>query len=423
MPRFWRRLRRIRRSNIVATVTPIALIVLMAVLGGSDEAEIFEPPESVSRAPDAALIIPAGEPIVLGFSGPLTGPLTTGNFDADAAIAGVLRWKELNGDLIHGHPVDLVGEDDGGTEEDVAIVAATLLLERPRLVAIVGPSFSAAAEATIETYARAGVVMISGSATATGLTLSQPQPTFFFRTAFTNADQGPLQGDLLIERIGVGTAFIIDDGEAYGLDLADSAQAHLTAAGWDVQRDSIAPNTVDFTELVGRVISAGSEAVVFEGFNPEGALLLAQLRDAGYEGLFVAGDGVASERAFLQVLGDTAEGALLTGCPQELPTDFQRLWQAGGGGDAPVSSLLSNTADAAYVLMDAVARVAVPQTDGTLVIDPLALRAAIAETDIVGWASGQRVVFDDRGDRGGDAQEAGLIPCEVRDGRFVEVAS
>ena len=423
MPRLWRRLRRIRRSNFVVTTVLVVLVVLMQVLDFETEAEVFQPPEAVSRSPEAPLVIPAGEPIVLGFSGPLTGPLATGNFDASAAIAGVLRWKELNGDLIHGHRVDLVGEDDGGTEEDVALVAANLLLARSRLVAIVGPSFSAAAQATIETYAQAGVAMVSGTATATTLTLSQPQPAFFFRTAFTNADQGPLQGELLIDRIGVGTAFIVDDREAYGVDLADSAQAHLSAAGWIVHRGSIAPGTVDFTELVGQVIRAESEAVVFEGFNPEGALLLVQLRDAGYEGLFVAGDGVASEVAFLSVLGDAAEGAILTGCPQELASDFQRLWRAGGGGDAPVASLLSNTADAAYILMDAVARVAVPQPDGSLVIEPMALRAAIAETDVVGWASGQRIVFDDRGDRVGDAQEAGLIPCEVRDGQFVELAS
>ena len=63
------------------------------------------------------------------------------------------------------------------------------------------------------------------------------------------------------------------------------------------------------------------------------------------------------------------------------------------------------------------------QEDGSLLIDPGELRAAIAETDIVGWASGQRVAFDDRGDRVGTGLEAGLIACEVRDGRFVEVAS
>ena len=158
---------------------------------------------------------------MLGFSGPLSGPLATlGGAEANAAIVGVLRWKELNGDLIRGHRVDLVGEDDGGTEQDVAVVAARLLLARPRLVGIVGPAFSATAVDTLDIYSDAGVIMISGSASRTDLTLTQAEPGFFFRTAFANAVEGPRQAEILIERLATGTAFIIDDREAYGIDLA-----------------------------------------------------------------------------------------------------------------------------------------------------------------------------------------------------------
>ena len=179
MPRVWRRLRRIRRSNFVVTTLLITALVLMVVVNFDSEAEVFEPPEAVSRSPETPMVIPAGEPIVLGFSGPLTGPAArlTGIL-ANTAIAGALRWKELNGDLIHGHRVDLVGEDDGGTEEDVAVVAANLLLARPRLVGIVGPIFSATVVATIDIYADAGVIIISGSASRTDLTLTQSEPGF-----------------------------------------------------------------------------------------------------------------------------------------------------------------------------------------------------------------------------------------------------
>jgi len=108
--------------------------------------EIFSAPEVVvDRSPQTPIIIPPGEPIVLGYSGPLTGALS--NEMPDFAIAGVLAWKELNGDEIHGHPIDLVGEDDGGVEPDIAVTAARLLIERPRLVGIVGPAFSSAAAA------------------------------------------------------------------------------------------------------------------------------------------------------------------------------------------------------------------------------------------------------------------------------------
>lgn len=405
----------------MVTAILIVVVVLMQVLNFESDAEVFEAPQAVARFQDTPIVIAAGAPILLGYAGPLSGPLA--DQTPNIAITGVLRWKELNGDLIQGHAVDLVGEDDGGTVDDVAVVAANLLIARPGLVGIVGPTFSTAAGATIEIYAAAGIVMISGSATRRDLTLTQSQPPFFFRTAFTNAIQGARQAEILIDRIGTGGAFIIDDGEAYGIDLAQSAVVSLSDAGWTIERVSVPQGTVDFSNLIEQIRAVAPDAVIFEGFNPDGALLLRQLRDGGYTNLFVAGQGVVSQTGFLDVLGARAEGAILTGCPDALSDDFLRLWREGGGGATPIIPLVGNNADAAFVLIDAVARVADPQPDGSLVIDPRALRDAVAGTNLVGWASGQPIAFDSQGDRVGQGAAAGLVACEVRNGAFVEIGS
>ena len=181
---------------------------------------------------------------------------------------------------------------------------------------------------------------------------------------------------------------------------------------------------MDFSETIARIGSAGADAVIYEGFNPDGALLLGQLRDSGYTGTFVGGDGVVSQVGFPDVLGDRAEGAILTGCPDTLSGDFLRVWQAGGGDTVPpIIPFLGSTADAAFLLIDAVARVAEPQPDGSLLIHPLKLRDAIAATQTVGWASGRAIAFDQQGDRLGSGADTGLVACEVRDGAFVEIAS
>jgi ABC-type branched-subunit amino acid transport system substrate-binding protein len=421
MLRFWRRLRRIRRSNLVVTTILIVLLVLFQVLGSQSEAEIFSAPEVVDRSPQTPIIIPPGEPIVLGYSGPLTGALS--DETPDFAIAGVLGWKELNGDEIHGHPIDLVAEDDGGVEADIAVTAARLLIDRPRLVGIVGPAFSGAAAAAVDIYNAAGVVAVSGSATRTDLTLSQPQPSFFFRTAFTNAAEGPLQAQILIDRLGTGTAFIIDQAEPFSLDLAISAQSELLIAGWTAVRSAVPTGTVDFTSLVSTILEIAPDAVLFEGFNPDGALLLGQLRDAGYAGLFLGGDALVSQSAFIDVLGEEAEGAVFTGCAVALSDQFNRIWFEGGAPGLPSISLSGNTADAAFLLMAAIAEVAEPLPDGSLRIDPVRLRDAVAATDMTGWATGQHIAFDRNGDRVGLGEEAGLVACEVQGGVFVEVTS
>ncbi len=298
-----------------------------------------------------------------------------------------------------------------------------MLIERPRLVGVVGPAFSGAAAAAIDTFAAAGVVTISGSATRTDLTLSQAQPSFFFRTAFTNAAEGPLQAQILVDRLGVGNAFIIDQAEPFSIDLAISAQSELLISGWTAVRSAVAPGTVDFTSLIATILEIAPDAVVFEGFNPDGALLLGQLRDAGYAGVFLGGDALVSQAAFIDVLGGDAEGAIFTGCAVALSDDFTRIWSATGAPTLPQISLTGNTADAAFLLIDAVAEVAEPLPDGSLRIDPIRLRDAIAAVETIGWATGQSIAFDRNGDRMGQGTETGLVACEVRNGAFVELTS
>ena len=243
--------------------------------------------------------------------------------------------RATNGDLIHGHAVELVGEDDGGTIDDIAVVAANLLIDRPGLVGIVGPAFSSAADATIDLYAAAGIVMISGSATRRDLTLNQSQPGFFFRTAFTNTIQGARQAEILIDRITTGSAVIIDDGEDYGIDLARKRVTGLRDAGWTTLRITVPQGTVDFSAVIERIQAAAPDAVIFEGFNPDGALLLGQLRESGYGEMFVTGDGVVSQSGFLDVLGADAEGAILTGCPEQLSDEFVEIWEDTSGRSHP----------------------------------------------------------------------------------------
>ena len=89
----------------------------------------------------------------------------------------------------------------------------------------------------------------------------------------------------------------------------------------------------------------------------------------------------------------------------------------------PFISLTGNTADAAFLLTAAIAEVAEPLPDGSLRIDPVRLRDAVAATDMIGWATGQRIAFDRNGDRIGQGEEAGLVACEVEGGAFVEVTS
>ena len=259
--------------------------------------------------------------------------------------------------------------------------------------------------------------MISGSVTRSDLTTGQTAPEFLFRTSFTNSQEGALQARYVSEGLGAATACVIDDSEAYGTDLANSLQADLRPSGVEVTRESInVKEDVDFSELAAQIAADNPGVVVFAGFNPEGALLYRQLRDAGYAGPFLSGDGVVSVSDFIEPLGELAEGAIFAGCSLTLPEEFLSDYVEIIGRE-PETAFPAQYADAATVLLDALAQVAEEQPDGSLRIEPLELRAAVAAAELAGVSGA--VAFDENGDRVGEGAEVGLQMCEIEGGRFV----
>ena len=224
------------------------------------------------------------------------------------------------------------------------------------------------------------------------------------------------------------TAYLIDDGESYGQDLAEAARRTLESNGVAVTRESIRRGDVDFSGLAKRIATANPGFVGFAGFNPEAALLYRQLRDAGYSGPFGAGDAAASVLTFVDPVGaQAAEGVYFVGCSPSLPDDFRSDYKKIHGSEPQASAFTAQYADATTILLDAVAQVAEEQGDGSLRIDPARLRDAVRATNREDGVSGH-LAFDEYGDRTSSAsdlteqaQDLGLAACQVHDGKLVQL--
>jgi len=424
------------RTRLVwAIAVAAAAIVGAAGCGNDDDAPSESDP---TRSPDTPIVIPAGRPIVVGVSTALTGPVgERGTEYRDAVIVSVNRWKTANGGQIGGHEIEVRAEDDGCAEADQAGIAARRLVGVAGLVGVVGPQCSGGAIAAMPVYGHAGVVSISGSATRTDLTTDQAAEDFFFRTAYRNDLEGTFVALFIVETVRAESVYLIDDDEPFGKDLATEAQRLLEDAGVSVVRRSVSQGTVDFALLAAEVASLSPDFVAFAGFNPEAALIYRQIRDAGYPGLFGAGDGAASVTGFVEPVGaDAAEGVLFSGCQYPLAHDFIEDFIDAHGGQ-PSATFTAQYADATTVLLDAVKAVAKDRDDGSLEIDPGDLRDAVRATSIKDGVSGA-LAFDTHGDRvpepGDDLSELqgraftmrediftalGLIPCQVQNGALV----
>jgi branched-chain amino acid transport system substrate-binding protein len=419
------------------------LALAVAATACASNEETADDLADVSLRPDAQspIVVPAGEPMVIGMSAPLTGPdEALGIEDRDAVIAGVEQWKTANGDQIKGHDIEVRAEDDGCTEADITVQAAERLLRREGLVGVIGPNCSAGAQAAIPIYAQAGIVAISGSATESALSTRQPEGRFFFRTAYRNDLEGTLAGLFASVALQAEKAYLIDDGELYGTDLANAAQRALRDNDVVVTRESVRRGMVDFSQLAAKIVAENPDLVGFAGFNPEAALLYRQLRDAGYAGIFGSVDAAASVPSFVEPVGAAAEGVVFAGCSLTLPPDFVAQFEDVHGGRPEASAFVAQDADAVTILLDAVAQVAVEQADASLTIDPAALRDAVRATSLEGGLSGS-FAFDENGDRiprkgdvlsqvvdealsSGDIDifvDLGLVPCQVQDGKLVNL--
>lgn len=409
------------------------LAVLVAALlgagcgGGDDAADATR--QTTPGAPGAAgqITIAPADPVVVGVSTALTGPVgERGTEYRDAVVLGVLLWQEANGDEIRGHPIEVWSEDDGCTEADQTAVAAGRLLALRSLVGVVGPQCSSGAAAVLPTYDRAGVVAISGSATATALTAGRAPGGFFFRTAFRNDLQGNVVGDFVAATLRAETVVLVDNGETYGQDLAASTERYLTRAGVSVTRASAPQGTIDFSAFADRIAGATPDAVGYAGFNPDAALFYRQLRDAGYAGDFGSFDAAASRREFVLPLGEIADGVYFAGCAIELPEEFRSRF-ADIHGSPPSAPFNGQYADAVHALLDAVAATAREGADGSLTIDRRELRDAVRATGIGDGLTGS-IEFDELGDRasgradpGERAADLGLTGCQVRDSQLVTI--
>ena len=146
---------------------------------------------------------------------------------------------------------------------------------------------------------------------------------------------------------------VIDDGDPYGKTLADAfIPAFEEAGGTVLAHERVARGTADFDTFARQVITGDPDIVVFEGLDPEGALLLRDLREAGFEGDFVGPDSLFNARDFIGTGGTATEGAVLTAGPvpdQAFTDRFNARF-----GRIPSTSFVLQAYDSTRALLEAV---------------------------------------------------------------------
>jgi branched-chain amino acid transport system substrate-binding protein len=409
----------------------IALLTLAMACGdddddddGGDDGGSATATQGTDETPDGngggenVITIGPGEPIKVGITAVLSGDLVAlGETVRDAAILAAEDFGQ-----VHGHDVEIVTADDL-CDASGAEPAAQQLLAEEGLVAVIGSICSGVNVTVQPTYEEAGITQVSSGSTAVSVTAPEGREPFdtFLRTVVHDGVQGVKQAEYATEVLGATSAFSGHDTDAYGTGLKDVFNESFEELGGTiVGTEGWEKGQTDFSALVTTVTTENPDLVYVAGFDPEAAAFLRQLRDAGYEGDFMGGDGVITEQ-FLTLTEEASEGAVLSKpAPVEQTealTNFADAFQEKYGYAYDEQPYAPTSYDAYQVIFDAL--VAVAEVDGdSLVIDLDALNDAMYESNFEGLSG--HIEFDEKGDVVATAGKPQIVFSVVENGEYVQ---
>ncbi|MDX6412466.1 MAG: branched-chain amino acid transport system substrate-binding protein [Gaiellaceae bacterium] len=228
----------------------LATLALVAVAGIAVAAA-----PAGGRAPAAAS---CGTPVI-GMSAPISGAAgAIGRDQLHWAEYYMARWNEQ-------HPTFKVALRyfDDKIDPTKAVTGAHTFASNPSVLAVIGPTGSQQVFATAPVYKKAGLAMVSGSATTVTLTRGGRLKGTFFRVVPNDDVQGPSDVEYAMTKLGVKASdhvMLVNQRNAYGKGLRAAMKRAFEAKGVKVATASIAKTDTDFTSIVDRTVN---DKVVF----------------------------------------------------------------------------------------------------------------------------------------------------------------
>ena len=285
--------------------------------------------------------------VILGFTGPIE------SLAPDMAAAAELAMKEVSdsGKLLDGATIVPVRADSTCVDAAAASAAAERLITSDGIKAIMGADCSGVTGAILQNVARPnGIVMISPSATSPALS-SAEDDGLFFRTAPSDARQGDVLADVMVEH-GVKSAAITYTNNDYGKGLADSIKQAFEAKGGSVTIVAAHEDGKgDYSAEVGALAQAGGDVLVVAGYLDQGGKGVIQgALDTGAFSTFVLPDGMIGD-SLPEAIGSGLNGSYGTIPGTDSPGGDTFAKMAADAGIKEGASYAPESYDAAALML------------------------------------------------------------------------
>ncbi|WP_225029601.1 ABC transporter substrate-binding protein [Xinfangfangia pollutisoli] len=269
--------------------------------------------------------------ILIGFTGPIES--LTPNMAAAAELA--MAEANASGAVANGWSFVPVRADSTCGDASAATAAAERLITSDAVNGIVGADCSGVTRAVLTNVAMPnGMVMISPSATSPALSQDEDNG-LFFRTAPSDAREGEVAADILVEK-GVKSVAITYTNNDFGKGESEFIEKYFKEKGGSVTINaSHEDGKADYSAEVAALASAGGEVLVVAGYLDQGGkgIIQAALDTGAFSTFYLPGGmigdslpeaiGPALDGSFGDIAASDAEGnTILKDIAAALPTPF-----------------------------------------------------------------------------------------------------
>ena len=243
-------------------------------------------------------------PVLIGVSGPLTGPAA--QYGAQWRKGFDLALDEVNGPGggIKGRPLAYQFEDSQNDPRQSVAIAQKFVGD-PRIVVELGDFSSPASMAASPIYQRGKLVQF-------GFTNSHPDFTkggdYMWSNSISQSEQSPQLATFAVKQLGLKKLAILHLNTDWGRTSKDLAVQTVKSLGADVvASEGYMPDERDFRSTLVRVRDARPDGVILISYYADGALIARQTRVAGLDQPLVAIGSVYSPK-FIELGAEAVEG-------------------------------------------------------------------------------------------------------------------
>jgi len=243
------------------------------------------------------------ELIKIGIITPLTGG--SAKYGEDIKRGYDLAVEEINEKGgISGRKIRLIYEDSEGKPEK-AVTAAQKLIQRDKVIAILGDLWSSPTLAVAPIAEKNRVVLLSPGASSPKLTNAGD---YIFRNEISEA-YGAKESAGLYFNAGFRKIAIIYINNDYGIAVRDiTQQVYKELGGEIVNAEAFEQDAKDFRTQLLKIKRTNPDAILIASYK-ESILILRQMREMGM-GIQVLGSPLFEDPEIIEKAGDIAEGAI-----------------------------------------------------------------------------------------------------------------